>query len=268
MWLRDSANQLQSYKSLLRPNTSSGSLASLFRGAINLQARYITVSPHCNAFQPPKEAESPTINQFSSSDFVMPPYDPAVVFECKYELDSLAAFLQLSYDYYSCTKDAEFFTKFGWKAAVERLMKVVDELTAATYADDGMVNDAPYQFTRHTSVSTETLPNNGIGSPVKGNTGMVRSAFRPSDDACTYQLLVPANMMLARYLTGCVEIMEPLDSHLSRKMTTFADSVRKGIERYGRVKHPDFGEMYAYEVDGFGSINLMVSSKRSISDIQ
>ena len=263
MWLRDSANQLQSYKSLLRPNASNGSLASLFRGAINLQARYITVSPHCNAFQAPKEAESHAVNQFSSGDFVMPPYDPAVVFECKYELDSLAAFLQLSYDYYSRTRDAEFFTKFGWKAAVERLMKVVDELTIGTYADDGMVNDTPYQFARHTSVATETLPNNGIGSPVKEKTGMVRSAFRPSDDACTYQLFVPANMMLARYLAGCAEIMEPMDSHLSRKMATFADGARKGIEKYGRVKHPEFGEMYAYEVDGFGSSNIMVSLQRS-----
>ena len=259
MWLRDSANQLQSYVSILRPNSSSGSLASLFRGAINLQARYISASPHCNAFQAPKEAGLHIFNRFSSGDSVMPPYDPSIVFECKYELDSLAAFLQLSYDYYSRTHDAEFFTRFAWKAAVERLMEVVDELTGGTYADDGMVNDAPYQFTRHTSVATETLANNGLGSPVKGKTGMVRSAFRPSDDSCTYQLFVPANMMLARYLASCAEIMEPMDSHLARKMTTFAGNIRRGIEKYGRVKHPEFGEMYAYEVDGYGSSNLMVS---------
>lgn len=259
MWLRDSANQLQSYVSILRPNSSTGSLASLFRGAINLQARYITASPHCNAFQPPKEAESHVPNRFSSGDSVVPIYDPGVVFECKYELDSLAAFLQLSYDYYSRTRDAEFFARFEWKTAVERLMGVVDELTAGTYADDGMVNEAPYQFTRQTSVATETLANNGLGSPVKGKTGMVRSAFRPSDDSCTYQLFVPANMMLARYLASCADIMEPLDSHLGRKMITLGGNIRKGIEKYGRVKHPEFGEIYAYEVDGFGSSNLMVS---------
>jgi meiotically up-regulated gene 157 (Mug157) protein len=111
---------------------------------------------------------------------------------------------------------------------------------------------------------------------------MVRSAFRPSDDACTYQLLVPANMMLARYLAACAPIMAQLgradgDSgsdhsysyghrsgrreryyqETADRMTTFAETIRLGIERHGRVHHPAYGSIYAYEVDGFGSHNLM-----------
>ncbi|KAF4972830.1 hypothetical protein FZEAL_9511, partial [Fusarium zealandicum] len=62
MWLRDSANQLQSYKSIispLAPPWDGNTISSLFRGAINLQARYIRNAPFCNAFHPPPEANLP-----------------------------------------------------------------------------------------------------------------------------------------------------------------------------------------------------------------
>jgi meiotically up-regulated gene 157 (Mug157) protein len=420
MWLRDSANQLQSYVSLLKPPTNdkstsssgssspgdkqqqpqpgsgsgsgSGKLASLFRGAINLQSRYILASPHCNAFQPPVESGIKPADGGHRSDFVSPPYSDAVVFECKYELDSLASFLQLSWDYYSRTKDARFFVDAssggsssptsaaaaaanrrkggggktatggggsssssssgkkekkksrraratkgrgaaamgGWKDAVQVILNTAEAMRMPTYRKDGMVPDAPYRFTRVTSASTETLPNGGNGSPVKAGTGLVRSAFRPSDDATTYQFLIPANMMLARYMGLCAEIVERVEREearvaavvkaavaaaeasssssggngrggasssqqdvvggssssssstssvddyysddvedeeeadeedeepLAERMRRMAKEIKKGIETYGKIKHPQFGEIYAYEVDGYYSTNMMV----------
>ncbi|GAW13973.1 hypothetical protein ANO14919_033650 [Xylariales sp. No.14919] len=51
--------------------------------------------------------------------------------------------------------------------------------------------------------------------------------------------------------------MEGHDADLAEKMSDFADSVRDGIDKHGKVKHATFGEIYAFEIDGFGSSNLM-----------
>jgi uncharacterized protein len=267
MWLRDSAHQLQSYASLLKPSSRASSLASLFRGAINLQARYILTSPHCNAFRAPVEANfsSMFVPYGGGNDFVVPFPDPEVVFECKYELDSLASFLQLSTTYFTQTNDKNFFSRGNWTNAVEMILKTTTELLEGTYEETGAVAFSPYQFQRSTTTASETLPNAGSGAPVKGGTGMVRSAFRPSDDACVFQLFVPANMMFARYLATSADIMDSIDAALAERMRTFAASVRAGIERYGRVNHRLFGKVYAYEVDGYGSYRMMVSFNYGIS---
>ncbi|KAI1437038.1 glycoside hydrolase family 125 protein [Xylaria sp. CBS 124048] len=258
MWLRDSANQLRSYKSLLKANESTSSLASLYRGAINLQARYIISNPYCNAFQAPVESGlPPQVNGASTNDVVFPPYNSNFVFECKYELDSIAAFLQLSSDYYEQTNDAEFFGKFKWVDAINTIMNVTEGLLVGTYAEDGSVNKSPYTFQRTSSAGTETLTNGGLGNPVKSGTGLVRSAFRPSDDATIYQLFIPANMQFSSYLGKSADIMKSHNAALAKKMTTFANSIRDGINKYGKVQHPGFGEIYAYEIDGSGSSNVM-----------
>jgi len=266
MWLRDSANQLQSYRPLLRPSSSSSSLASLFRGAINLQSRYILSAPHCNAFHAPPESNLSASSSFSftpSIDSVTPSPPPTTVFECKYELDSLAAFLQLSHDYHSATHDTAFFTSpSSWVSAISTLLETTSALLEGTYLPNGAVAPAPYTFQRSTSSAYETLGNMGVGAPVRGGTGMVRSAFRPSDDACVYQLFVPGNMMFSRYLGLCAEIMEGLEggSQMAGRMRKMAERIREGVERYGRVYHKKYGRIYGYEVDGFGGVNAMVSS--------
>ncbi|KAM4062929.1 metal-independent alpha-mannosidase [Hirsutella rhossiliensis] len=259
MWLRDSANQLQSYKRLLASpsHNATGDIAALYRGAINLQARYIRQFPYCNAFQPPPEARLPPTRGSNRADLVTPPYDANVVFECKYELDSLAAFLQLSWDYYQATHDAAFFAKFHWAAAVKAILKLARGMMQGTYADDGTVNPSPYTWQRDATSATETVSNKGAGNPVAGNLGLVRSFFRPSDDSTIYQYLVPANIMFSRFLTRCAAIMEPIDADLAAEMDTMANGIAAAIQRHAVVKHPRYGNVYAFEVDGFGSSNLM-----------
>ncbi|KAF2403450.1 hypothetical protein EJ06DRAFT_278348 [Trichodelitschia bisporula] len=257
MWLRDSANQMQSYMGLV--NGSDDPLAGLVRGVINLQARYIAASPFCNSFQPPVEAGLPLAgNGGANGDTVFPPYDPTVVFECKYELDSLAAFLQISAEYYSATGDAAFFGKYGWKRAVRAVLDTAYAMTNGTYAPDGKVLPSPYTWMRSTTRATETLANDGVGNPVAAGTGLVRSAFRPSDDAAIYQLFIPANMMFARYLAAAADIADKIrEGGLSSEMKSFAASVRAAVLKAGVVEDKRFGKIYAYEVDGFGGVNIM-----------
>ncbi|QBZ57723.1 hypothetical protein PoMZ_02658 [Pyricularia oryzae] len=266
MWLRDSANQLQSYMPVLKANSSKESIAGLFRGVINLQARYLLTSPYCNSFQAPVESKiPPAVNNAAKEDTVKPQYSNSSVFECKYELDSLAAFLQISVDYYNKTQDADFFGKHKWSDAVRATLKVARDMQTPTYGPDGQVLASPYMFTRVTPRATETLTNDGAGSPVGNGTGLIRSAFRPSDDSTLFQLFIPANMMFAANLGAAAEIAAKIGGGaLADEMRTFSKQLRDAITAHGII--PDTtnggigvgrGNIYAFEVDGFGSAAVM-----------
>lgn len=261
MWLRDSASQIYSYLPLLERSDSPDSLASLWRGLINSHTRYIQISPYCHSFQPPPESGiPPTRNGAYRHNHPNPPYNPVQVFDCKWELDSLASFLQISSAYYRATGDIDFFGRYGWVSAVAAAVAAAGAMRRGTYDEDGKVLPSAWTFTGWTDRGSETLTNNGLGNPVRQN-GMVRSAFRPSDDATIFQLLVPANMMWAKYLEEASLIMEQLGDKrapaLTAEMRSQATGIRAGIERDAIVPHRDFGEIFAYEVDGFGGTNLM-----------
>ncbi|KAH8665952.1 hypothetical protein BGZ60DRAFT_470613 [Tricladium varicosporioides] len=261
MWLRDSASQIYSYLPLLEASTDPNSLASLWRGMINSHARYITISPYCHSFQPPTESGvNPTTNGAYTQNHPNPPYNPQLVFDCKWELDSLASFLQISTAYFAKTSDLKFFQKYNWIKAVKAAVDAAGAMRLGTYAKDGKVEQSAWTFTGWTNRGSETLTNDGLGNPTKGN-GMVRTAFRPSDDACIYQLLVPANMMFAKYLEEASLIMAKLEGAEAKNLTSvmqeFAFGIRKGIDRDAVVHHREFGDIYAYEIDGYGGTNLM-----------
>lgn len=262
MWLRDSANQLQSYVDFLKPdsgNSSKDSLASLYRGAINLQARYLQTAPYCQSFQPPPESGiAPSMNGAANGDKVFPPYSAKDVFECKFELDSLAAFLELSNNYWNKTQDATFFKSFQWESAVQTVLNVADSMLVPTYSQNGSVNVSPYTFIRTTTTSEDTLDNTGVGNPVQSGTGLVRSAFRPSDDACIYQLFIPANAMFSHFLDETSAIASAIgNARLSAQMADLSKSIRAAIFSTGLYHDTKYGTLYAFEVDGYGGINSM-----------
>lgn len=142
MWLRDSANQILSYLPVLQASDDPNSLAALFRGVINVQSRYIKITPYCHAFQPPPESgvhvefngayTLNTVHMFGKLG-----YDQMKTFDCKWELDSLASFLQISSDYYNATGDLGPFVKYHWIDTVEVILTAAEAMQTATYTVDG-----------------------------------------------------------------------------------------------------------------------------------
>ncbi|KAL2878772.1 hypothetical protein SGCOL_005999 [Colletotrichum sp. CLE4] len=261
LWLRDSAEQISPYLPLLEASRDPNSLASLWRGLINAHARYVIISPYCHSFQPPPESGiPPTHNGAYVHNHPMPAYDPEKVFDCKWELDSLASFLKMSVSYAEKTGDWQHFNKYHWVDAVEAAVNAAGAMRLGTYSSEGKVEKSAWTFTGWTNRGSETLTNDGLGNPIKEN-GMIRTAFRPSDDACIFQFLVPANMMWAKYLESASEIMAKLDGEKAKKLTiemrAQAFGIRQGIEKDAIVHRPGFGDIFAYEVDGYGGANLM-----------
>lgn len=253
-WLRDSTNQLAQYQSLAK---SDPALHSLILGAINTQAEYVIESPYCNAFQPPPPSRIGHVPN-GQDDTVHPMYEPSFVFECKYELDSLAAFLSLTNQFYTSTGSRAFLNR-RWYMALETLLNVLEEQAQPTFSEGGKYMRNEYTFQRRTDAGTETLNLGGIGNPIARGTGLIRSAFRPSDDATILPFFIPANAMMAAELQKLGKLLTAAGagSDLIKRVTERGNSIEKGIWEHGVIHHKTFGDVFAFEVDGYGSSILM-----------
>lgn len=252
-WLRDSHKQLTPYLPLAKKDAK---LKSLILGAINTQSDYVISHPYCNAFHPPSQAGL-RFSFNNQNDIVYPRVNLRTVFECKYEIDSLASFLALGNDYYEATGDDSFVTA-SWLKALARLLNVLQEQSVPTYSETGQKLNNYYSFRRKTDTGTETLNLGGTGNPVNGNTSLIRSAFRPSDDATIFQFFIPGNAFMSVELRKSAKILHLLGHEdLASSMESLGKGVEEGIFKHGTYNHPVFGKVFAYEVDGFGSVSIM-----------
>ncbi|KIW01893.1 uncharacterized protein PV09_06736 [Verruconis gallopava] len=253
-WLRDSTNQLAQYQTLAKRDKR---IEKLILGAINTQAEYVIESPYCNAFQPPPPSGlGPTSN--GQTDQVHPAYEPSFVFECKYELDSLAAFLSLSNQFFESTGNDQFLTS-RWFTALETILETLDAQSKATFdKETGDLHRNVYTFTRETRAGTETLSLNGQGNPLNSGTGLIRSAFRPSDDATILGFFIPANAMMAVELQRTGEMLKRAGfAGAGRQLGIRGKNLEDAVWEHGVVTHKKYGKVFAYEVDGYGSHVLM-----------
>ena len=253
-WLRDSTNQLLQYQGLAKKEKK---LENLILGAINTQAEYVIESPYCNAFQPPPVSHNPPVGN-GQEDRVHPANEPTRVFECKWEVDSLAHFLALGNQFHEST-GSKAFLHGRYYLALETLLEVLAQQSKPTFnPDTGKFERNEYTFRRTTSSATETLNLSGFGNPLANGTGLIRSAFRPSDDATILQFLIPSNAQLAVELHRTAAIVAGAGKKdLAGSLRNRAESIEAGIWEHGVVKHKKYGDVFAFEVDGYGSAILM-----------
>jgi len=238
MWLRDSAAQVRPYLLLAEKDAK---MADLIEGVINKQFTFIQHDPYANAFN--EEANG---NRYHDDQTEMTP----LLWERKYEIDSLCYPIQLSYLFWKATgRTSQFDGTFR-----EAVAKIIE--TWKTEQNHG--EKSSYQFIRDNCPPQDTLSHDGKGAPV-GFTGMTWSGFRPSDDACKYGYLIPANMFAVVVLHQLTEIAKEVlhDETLANIASELANEIDEGIQTFGKVEHPTYGTIYAYEVDGLGNYHLM-----------
>jgi meiotically up-regulated gene 157 (Mug157) protein len=239
MWLRDSTAQVWPYLPLA---VEDESLKSLLAGVINRQTRCILIDPYANAFN-----DGPTGGGWESDLTDMKPE----LHERKWEIDSLCYPVRLAHGYWRTTGDASVLDS-QWQTAAKNIVRTLKQ--QRRLSDPG-----PYKFQRHTAVAYDTVPLGGYGNPTR-KVGLIHSMFRPSDDACVYPFLVPSNLFAITTLKQLAEIFseEIGDRDFADDCDNLAGAIADGMfQGHGVSDHSRHGEIYAYEVDGFGNALFM-----------
>ncbi|HEV7333855.1 MAG TPA: glycoside hydrolase family 125 protein [Flavisolibacter sp.] len=240
MWLRDSTAQVWPYLSLVKDDKP---LQQLIAGVINRQTYYVLKDPYANAFF----KDEAKVSEWKETDITeMKPG----IHERKWEIDSLCYPIRLAYHYWKQTGDTSPFDA-TWVRSIETILRTFIE-------QQRKENPGPYSFQRKTAWATDGVPLAGYGYPVKP-VGLICSMFRPSDDATIFPFLIPSNFFAVVSLQQAEQMVKAINNNtkLATSLQQLADEVSAALQQYAVTTHPRFGKVYAYEVNGFGSYNLM-----------
>ena len=234
MWLRDSSAQVYPYVVLAKQDKE---LQQMLVGAINRQTACILIDPYANAIN-----EGPTGSEWEKDRTQM----KKELHERKWEIDSLCYPIRLAYHYWKELGDASVFDA-NWEQAMEAVYRTFREQQRKEHK-------GPYRFQRVTERQGDTMLNDGWGAPVNP-VGLIFSAFRPSDDATLFGFLIPSNLFAISSLRQAAEILRTVrkNNDLAARCEALAAEVEEAVKQYAIVEHPEFGKVYAYEVDGFGA---------------
>ncbi|SJX61582.1 uncharacterized protein SRS1_12557 [Sporisorium reilianum f. sp. reilianum] len=269
-------------------------LYRLALGLLYQQAQQVIAYPLGNSFGPPRSAgitnkHNPAVEGGKGADWVQPPVpgqkahylpqpphnyshvegtDGVYLWETKWEVDSLAAHLRLPSLIAEYANRTDFVRNRTWQRSSHEEHVAYEAsndtvvLPANLTARDGewaqrfgTLQGGVYRFERLDRSATETKADHGWGEPAQRN-GLVKSAFRPSDDATTFPHLIPANAQLAVVLEKLAPLLEDVEEmhDVAQNARAFAAEIRTAITAHAiRPNHLVHGDVYAYEIDGYGS---------------
>ncbi len=234
MWLRDSSAQVWPYLPLINEDPK---LEKLIEGVVRRQTECILIDSYANAFN-----NGPTGSDWESDITEMKPE----LHERKWEIDSLCYPIRLAYHYWKKSGNTSVFDE-KWQSAMKLILKTFRE-------QQRFSGKGPYSFMRVTEFATDTCPGKGWGNPAKPN-GLICSSFRPSDDATTYLYLIPSNYFAVVSLRQLSEIFNDVLSQkeFSKECDELASEVENALASFAVDSHLDYGDILAFEADGFGN---------------
>lgn len=235
MWLRDSSAQVFPHIQFANDDPK---VKLMLEGVIRRQTECILIDPYANGFN----ENGDEVGHWDSDNTDM----KNELHERKWEIDSLCYPIRLAYHYWKKTGDTSPFDS-DW----EKAMLLVHQTFIEQQRKDSL---GPYKFTRVTDRQGDTLLNDGWGSPVNP-VGLIVSSFRPSDDASLFGFLIPSNMFAVTSLRQLAEMMRTIKNNntFAAKCEALANEVEAAVKKYAIIEHPEFGKVYAFEVDGYYS---------------
>lgn len=241
MWLRDSAAQVWPYLPLARRDPR---LQRLLQGVIHRQSQCIRFDPYANAFL----ADPNGTDQWVSDYTEMKPG----IHERKWEVDSLCYPIRLAYAYWKETGDTSPFDA-GWEAAMD--------LVVQTFRQQQRI-DTLGSYTFQRGGPPPAPDSRDVYGPPVAPVGLICSRFRPSDDATTYQFLIPSNFFAVVSLQQMAELLDQVRHNSAKALqaTALAGEVTAALKMHAVQTHPTCGEIYAYEIDGLGGVLFMDDS--------
>ncbi|CAF0757687.1 unnamed protein product [Rotaria sp. Silwood1] len=250
MWLRDSSAQINLYLPLMNQDKK---LRQLIEGVLLRQCIFIQRDPYANAHY----KDTNRISEWKHMDKTEM---RAGVHERKWELDSLCYVLRLMHSYWKeVNYDLSFFREN------EQDFKKTIRIILQTMKEQQRFNESgPYSYQRQGHPSD---PSGQKAKPI----GLIHTFFRPSDDLQTFPYLIPSQFFAHHTLKLLLEFVKKLEwtndfnddilkliSNLHDIL--FDDKIVNNQETLITFKHPKYGLIYSYEIDGFDNRNLMDDS--------
>ena len=233
MWLRDSAMQVFHYLHYIEDKD----IQQLIKGTIRKQFSLINIDPYANAFM----HDESCVSEWDGK--VQTDYLPKIVWERKFELDSLCYPFFLCCKYYELTNDLSIFDNL--------FISTFDKAISTIKTEKNHSKSSSYYFIRG---EKENIGRNTNPDEEKG---LVWSGFRPSDDACQYHYHIPDNMFLVSVLYKLAKVFKAInDSQREQLCEELVNELKELINKYGVVNVKGFGQLYVSETNCLGDYNL------------